>query len=214
MNIGEVTNHRIRLLIVDDHSVIRCGLRAIFGVHRDIEVVGEAADAESAARFVSRTHCDVALVDLRLAESSGMQVLRALHELRPSCRAVMLTNYATERDVKEAADAGAHGYVMKTADPGEIVNAVRAVHTGQRYFSSHAAALLADAKHAPSLTGREQQVLELLVPGNRNRTIAGMLGLAEETVKGHVKEILIKLGVRDRTGAATAAIRRGLVRID
>lgn len=214
MTVVAPRSERIRLMIVDDHLIIRHGLRSVFASHRDIEIVGEASDAAAAATLCHNTRSDVALVDLRLQSSSGLEVLHLLRERSPSCRPVMLTGYATEHDVREAMAAGARGYVLKHADPAEIVSAVRAVHAGRRYLSPQAAMMLADSMHASPLTDREQQVLQLMVPGHRNRTIARTLGIAEETVKAHVKKILIKLGVRDRTEAATRAIQRGLVRVD
>jgi two-component system NarL family response regulator len=204
---------RIRLMIVDDHAVIRQGLRALFEHHRDIEIIGEAS-GEQSALALCRGGCDVALVDVRLGSGSGIEVVRMLRKSAPFCRAVMLTGYGTEREVHDAVKAGAVGCVLKSADSAEIVAAVRAVHAGRRYFSAAAAELLEDSQMAARLTDREQQVLELLVPGHRNRRIAQTLGLSEETVKGHVKNILDKLGVRDRTEAATKAIRQGLVRVD
>ncbi|HYC59986.1 MAG TPA: response regulator transcription factor [Thermoanaerobaculia bacterium] len=201
-------------MIVDDHSVIRHGVRAIFERHRDIEITGEAASEEEAAALCSASACDVALVDLRLGAGSGVNVVGMLREFVPTCRAVMLTGYGTEREVCEAVQAGAFGCILKTADAAEIVAAVRAAHAGHRYFSAAVAELLAEWRFTVPLTTREQQVLELLVPGNRNRSIADALGLTEETIKGHVKRIFGKLGVRDRTEAVTKAIRQGLVRVD
>jgi two-component system, NarL family, response regulator len=204
----------IRLLIVDDHSIIRHGLRSLFGSHRDIEVVGEAADREEAIALGCVTQCDVALIDLRLRVGTGLEVIRALAERVPACRTIVLTTYGTEHEVYEAMSSGASGYVLKHAEPAEIVSAVRSVHSGRRYLSPEAAATLSDTVHISRLTERERQVLELLVPGTRNRVIARMLGVAEETIKGHVKSILNKLGVKDRTEAATKAIQRGLIRVD
>jgi len=209
-----VSSGRIRLLIVDDHSLIRQGLRALFELCRDVEVVGAAADEQEAIALCRATDCDVALVDVRLGGGSGIDVVRALRTVRPSCRSLILTGYGTETEVQESVKAGACGCVLKSADTAEIVDAVRAVHGGRRYFSVAAAERLADSKFSPCLSDREQQVLELMVPGNRNRSIALTLGVAEETVKGHVKRILEKMGVRDRTEAVTKAIRQGLVRVD
>ncbi|HEX9985015.1 MAG TPA: response regulator transcription factor [Thermoanaerobaculia bacterium] len=213
MTVAGLSSGRIRLLIVDDHAVIRQGLRALFEQHRDIAIIGEAS-GEQSALTLSRDGCDVALVDVRLGSGSGIEVVRMLRKAAPFCRAVMLTGYGTENEVHDAVKAGAVGCVLKSADSAEIVAAVRAAHAGRRYFSAAAAELLEDSQMAARLTDREQQVLELLVPGHRNRRIAQTLGVSEETVKGHVKNILDKLGVRDRTEAATKAIRQGLVRVD
>lgn len=209
-----VSSGRIRLLIVDDHSLIRHGLLAVFEQHRDVEIAGAAAGDQEALAICRAADCDVALVDVRLGSRSGIDVVRALRNLRPACRCIMLTAYGTEKEVQESVKAGAYGCVLKSADAAEIVAAVRAVHAGRRYFSVAAAELLAGSDFSSPLSDREQQVLELLVPGNRNRSIAHTLGVAEETVKGHVKRIFEKMGVRDRTEAVTKAIRQGLVRVD
>ncbi|HYC89826.1 MAG TPA: response regulator transcription factor [Thermoanaerobaculia bacterium] len=206
--------HPIRVLIVDDHSVIRHGLRSLFSAHRDIEVVGEADDVETAITLGSSTACDVATVDLRLHGRSGIDVIQELARTQPGCKAVVLTNYGSDTDVDRALAAGAQGYVMKYADAAEIVGAVRTVHSGRRYLSAETQTTLAESAHWTRLTAREQQVLEHLVHGARNRAIARALQITEETVKGHIKRILVKLGVSDRTEAATSAIRRGLVRVD
>jgi len=214
MTIAGLSSRSIRLLIVDDHSVIRHGIRAVLERHRDIEIIGEAADEQQALAICSSRPVDVALVDCRLGSGSGVDVVRKLRTLVPSCRAVMLTAYGTESVVQAAMEAGASGCVLKSADAIEIVSAIRTVHEGRRYFSSGAAELLTDSGLVSRLTPREHQVLELMISGSRNRNIAESLGVGEETVKGHVKKILEKLGVRDRTEAATKAIREGLVRLD
>jgi two-component system NarL family response regulator len=205
---------RIRLMIVDDHSIVRHGLRALFSSRADVEIVGEAATRDEAIAVGCSTRCDVALVDMRLRDSSGIDVIRALAARCPQTRSVVLTNYGAEHDVHEAILAGARGYVLKHAEPSEIVDAVRAVSAGRRYFSPEAEAILGSPEASSPLTDREQQVLELLVPGTRNRVIARLLGVAEETVKKHVRNIFSKLDAKDRTEAVTKAIRRGLVRMD
>lgn len=206
---------RIRLLIVDDHFIVRQGLRAYFGSHRDIEVVGEAAALHEAVEICREKNPDVALIDLRLRSQSGVDLLRALAQTSAGCRCVVLTSYGSAEDVHNSISAGAKGYVFKHADPSEIISAVRTVHAGRRYLSAEAAAALATYTHSASLlTERERDVLRLLIPGTRNKVIAVILGIGEETVKGHVKKILTKLGVQDRTEAATQAIQRGLIRPD
>jgi len=216
-----VTIHRdsdpwkpIRLLLVDDHAVIRQGLRAIFSAHRDLAVVGEAADLAEAVAVAAEAACDVALVDFRLRSESGVDVMRAVAEVSPACRYVILSSYHTEHWVHEATAAGALGYVLKHGDPAEIVMAVRAVHSGRKYLSAEASEVLRRYVHRSPLTQREQEILGLLVPGTRNRRIAQLLDIAEETVKAHVKSILSKVGAKDRTEAVTKAIQRGLVRLD
>lgn len=204
----------IRIMAVDDHAVVRTGLRAVFDGHRDIDFVGAAADRIEAIELCRSTVCDVALVDLRLRDESGVDVIRALKAEGFSCRTVVFTSFGTQQYVHEAISAGANGFLLKSAEPVEIVKAVRTVHTGCRYLSPEVAEMLADYVQYARLTQRELEILELLVPGTRNRSIADKLGIGEETVKGHLKKIFAKLGVRDRTEAATQAIQRGLVRID
>jgi len=206
---------RIRLLLVDDHFIVRHGLRSYFANHRDIEVIGEAEDLEGAVAICREKSPDVAVVDLRLRSYSGVDVVHALAEASCCCRCVMLTSYGSEEDVHNSISAGARGYVFKHADPSEIISAVRAVHAGRRYLSAEASAALVNYTRSSSLlTERERDVLRLLIPGTRNKVIAGILGIGEQTVKGHVKKILMKLGVQDRTEAATQAIQRGLIRPD
>jgi two-component system, NarL family, response regulator len=205
---------RIRLMIVDDHSVVLHGLRALFSSRGDVEIVGEASTRDEAIALGRATRCDVALVDMRLRDTSGLDVIRALAVCCPQTRAIVLTNYGAEHDVGAAMLAGARGYVLKHAEPSEIVDAVRTVGAGRRYFSPEAAAILGSYVSASPLTDREQQVLELLVPGTRNRDIGRILGVAEETVKKHVRNIFSKLDAKDRTEAAMKAIKRGLVKVE
>jgi DNA-binding NarL/FixJ family response regulator len=156
----------------------------------------------------------VVLMDLRLHKGSGVDAIGSLCAEFVACRIVVLSNYASEEHVFRAVAAGARGYIVKDADPSQIIEALRAVHGGQRYLSPEVSSRLADRVHRSSLTPREADVLTLLVRGTRNRGIADALGISEETVKGHVKNILSKLDAADRTQAASEAIRRGLIDVD
>jgi DNA-binding NarL/FixJ family response regulator len=204
----------IRILIVEDHEVVRQGLKAIIGAQRDMTVVGETALGSEAVPLYQSTKPDLVLMDLRLRDGSGLEAIRALRALNPDCRVVVLSNYGSEEHVYRAIAAGALGYVMKDTDASQIVVALRAVHGGQRYLSNEASSRLVEHVHRSGLTQREAEVLALLARGSRNHDIGQALGIAEETVKGHVKNILGKLGARDRTEAAREAIRRGLVELD
>jgi two-component system NarL family response regulator len=202
---------RIRIMIVDDHAIVREGLRTVVESQRDMQVVAEAAGSEDVVALFAGTQPDVVIVDLRLRNGSGVEAIRALRSIYPGSRIVVLSNYSSEEHVFRAIAAGAHGYVVKDEDPSHILAALRAVREGRRYLSPEASASLADHVDRSSLTPREEEVLTLLARGERNRAIADVLGISEETVKGHVKNILGKLGVRDRAHATSEAIRLGLV---
>ena len=202
---------RIRVMIVDDHAVVLEGLRTVVESQRDMQVVAEAAGSEDVVALFAGTQPDVVIVDLRLRNGSGVEAIRALRSIYPGSRIVVLSNYSSEEHVFRAIAAGAHGYVVKDEDPSHILVALRAVREGRRYLSPEASSSLADHVDRSSLTPREEEVLTLLARGERNRDIADILGISEETVKGHVKNILGKLGVRDRAHATSEAIRLGLV---
>ena len=202
---------RIGVMLVDDHAIVRQGLRTVIDAQHDMQVVAETAGAEDVVALFERSHPDIVVMDLRLRNESGVEIIRALRSKIASSRVVVLSAYSSEEHVFRAVAAGAQGYVVKSDDPSHLVLALRAVHKGHRYLSPEASARLADRVQRSALTRREQEVLVLLVRGGRNRAIAAALGIAEETVKGHVKTILSKLEVRDRAHAASEAIRRGLV---
>jgi DNA-binding NarL/FixJ family response regulator len=201
----------IRVMIVDDHAIVRQGLRMLIGDQGGMEIVAETGDAGDVPSLFASSRPDVVLLDLRLRDGSGEHAIRRLHADFPAPRVVVLSNYGGEEHVFRAIAAGANGYVVKDDDPSHILLALRAVFAGRRYLSPEASARLADHVHDSSLTTREAEVLTQLVHGQRNREIAAVLSIAEETVKHHVKNILGKLGARDRTSAAREAIRRGLV---
>lgn len=205
---------RITIMIVDDHEIVRQGLKAVIGAQRDMEIVAETGQAHEVVPLFAGSRPDLVLMDLRLRGGSGLDAIRALRATFAASRIVVLSNYGSEEHVFQAIAAGAQGYLMKDGDASQIVDALRAVHRGQRYLSTEASSRFIDHVHRSSLTRREDEVLALLVHGTRNRRIADALSICEETVKGHVKNILVKLGARDRTEAASEAIRRGLVDVD
>jgi DNA-binding NarL/FixJ family response regulator len=204
----------IRVLIADDHPVVRQGLRTFLGVQDDIEVVGEAADgAETVARAEELTP-DVILLDLKMPGVDGQSALEELRSRGISARVLVLTSAGERARVLPAVRAGASGYLYKDVDPQALVQAIRAVHDGHVLFAPEAAdAMLApdqDGKATVALTEREREVLTQIARGRSNREIARALVVSEKTVKTHVSNILMKLGLQDRTQAALYAVRHGL----
>jgi DNA-binding NarL/FixJ family response regulator len=209
----------IRVVIADDHEVVREGLRAFLALQDDVEVVGEAADGEEAVTAVARLEPDVALIDLVMPRVDGLEAIKRIRALSLATRVIVLTSFADEDKMLPAVRAGAVGYLLKDVDPQELVAAIRTVHDGETIL--HAAVIrelvrevAGDGREPPAdnpLTPREREVLGLIARGRANKAIAFELGVAEKTVKTHVSNILGKLGVSDRTQAALYAVREGLV---
>jgi len=205
---------RIGVLVVDDHQVVRQGLRAFLESQDDIEVVGEAADGAECVAAAERLRPDVVLLDLRMPGSDGLDALRALQEHANPARVLVVTSFTEPAAVLPAVRAGAAGYVYKNVDPQALAAAIRAVHAGHVLLHPDVAGLLAAGEPDPGgirLTARERQVLAAMARGQSNREIARSLAVAEKTVKTHVSSVLAKLGVQDRTQAALYAVRTGLV---
>ena len=205
---------RIRVLVVDDHQVVRQGLRTFLDLQPDIEVVGEAADGAECVAAAETLYPDVVLLDLRMPGSDGVDALRGLCERGNPARVLVVTSYTEPAAVLPAVRAGAAGYVYKDVDPNALAAAIRAVHAGHVLLHPDVARLLAQGVPDPDgvhLTGRERQVLVELARGRSNREIARSLAVAEKTVKTHVSAVLAKLGVQDRTQAALYAVRAGIV---
>jgi two-component system, NarL family, response regulator LiaR len=201
----------IRVLIADDHAVVRQGLRTFLDLQEDIEVVGEAADGAEAVALAERLTPDVVLMDLVMPGVDGVEAIRRLRERAPATRAVVLSSFIDDDRLFPVVRAGAAGYLLKDVQPAELVDAIRTVHGGGALLHPQVAArLLAEVAGDP-LTPREREVLSLVGRGMANKVIARELGLAEKTVKAHVSSILGKLGVADRTQAALYAVREGLV---
>jgi two-component system, NarL family, response regulator LiaR len=206
----------IRVLLVDDHPVVRQGLRALLSTQDGIEVVGEADDGDVAVSAAERLSPDVVLMDVVMPAMDGVEALRRIVERRPQTRVVMLTSYADERRAMEAVDAGASGFLLKDASPRDVVSAIRAAHRGEAVLHPAVAAkLMAERRRPPAahsdLTPRELEVLRLVARGLQNKRIASELHLSEKTVKTHVSAVLRKLDVTDRTQAAMYAVRERLV---
>ena len=203
---------KIRVLIVDDHRVVRVGLRAIIDAEPDMQVVAEAGDGPAALAAYDEHKPDITLLDLRMPGMSGPEVLTALRQKDPEATVIVLTSYDADEDVYRAVQAGARGYLLKgTLPDGVLEAAIRKVHGGQRLLAPEAAARLADRMTSPALTPREVAVLELVAKGKSNKEIGVVLSLAEGTVKTHLKRIYDKLGVSDRTEAALMAVQKGIV---
>ncbi|MEU9129785.1 response regulator transcription factor [Kitasatospora sp. NPDC048540] len=210
------TDAPIRVLVVDDHQVVRRGLRTFLEVQDDIEVVGEAADGAEAVARTQELAPDVVLMDLKMPGVDGIEALRLLKEDGSRARILIVTSFTEHRTMVPALRAGAAGYVYKDVDPEALAGAIRSVHAGHVLLQPElAAALLADSgPHVPqgrggTLTDREREVLGHIAAGRSNREIARALHLSEKTVKTHVSNILMKLDVADRTQAALWAVRNG-----
>lgn len=204
----------IRVLIVDDHPLIRAGLAALLGTQPDMQLVGEATSAEQGLELFRALSPDVVLMDLRLPGMDGIEAIRRLRAERTDARVIALTVYGGDADIQQALEAGALGYLLKDMLEDELLKAVRAVHAGRRAIPPSVAQTLAEYAGAPALTEREREILTLVATGLRNRDIAAAVGRTEETVKVHVKRVLAKLGAADRTEAVAVALRRGLIRLD
>jgi two-component system, NarL family, response regulator LiaR len=208
----------IRVLIADDHAVVRQGLRAFLDLQDDVEVVGEAADGAAAVAESERLEPDVALMDLVMPRFGGDEAIRRIAEVSPATRVVVLTSFADDDKLFPALRAGAAGYLLKDVEPRQLMDAIRAADMGETILHPTVAARLVEevatrpdpAPRTP-LTERELEVLALIARGMSNKLIARELGVAERTVKTHVSNILGKLGLSDRTQAALYAVREGLV---
>jgi DNA-binding NarL/FixJ family response regulator len=204
---------RIRVLCVDDHRIVREGLTLIINRQPDMDVVGSAADGEEAVQLFARLLPDVTLMDLQLGTMGGVDAIRAIRRQSPSARIVVLTMYQGDEDIHRALEAGAATYLLKDTLSDDLVRVVRQVHAGDHPVMPTVEARLAERAASPTLTRREVQVIELISQGMRNKEIAASLGISEETAHVHVRNILAKLKVKDRSGAINVALRRGIIHI-
>jgi DNA-binding NarL/FixJ family response regulator len=203
---------KIRVMIVDDHKVVRVGLRTMIEREPDMEVVAEAEDRASTLAAHAAAHPDVILLDLRLPDVHGAELITLIRERDPQAKIIVLTSFDASEDIFRAVKAGARSYLLKGTFPdGILEQAIRSVHAGHRMIPSEIAERLADRVSEPSLTPREIAVLELVAKGLSNREIGAALSTSAGTVKTHLERIYAKLGVGDRTAAALTAIQRGLV---
>jgi two-component system NarL family response regulator len=204
---------KLRLVLADDHALLREGLSLILSTVADMTVVGEAATGEEAFESFLKHDPDVLILDLQMPGKGGVNTVERLLKRRPGAKILILTAYETEEDIYRTMHAGAIGYVLKDAPPDELFGAIRAIASGQRYLSRTAGAKLAGRIGAPALTERELSVLKAIAAGQANKEIADALSISEGTVKSHVNKIMQKLGALSRTDAAMVGLRKGLIRI-
>src|SRR5258706_2738648 len=205
--------NNIRILVADDHFIVRIGLVALVNTEPDMEVVAEAADGAQAVELFARFKPDLVLMDLRMPLKNGIEAATEIRSQSPAARVLMLTTFDGDEDIHRALEAGAQGYVLKSSTGGELIPALRAVASGQKWIPREVANRLAFRKMFEDLTPREVQVLQHLAKGLANKEIANVLSISEHTAKDHLKNILGKLQVMDRTEAVTAAIQRGIIHL-
>lgn len=203
----------IRVLVAEDHLIARVGITTILNAQPDIAVVAEASNGQQAVELFKATKPDVGLLDVRMPVLDGIEAVATIRLAFPEARLICLSTYGGDEDIRRALHAGAASYLTKDVLHDDLLKAVRAVAAGESYLPEHVLAAIEAQVPGPALSARELEVLELIVKGLANKQIAYVLNIAEHTVKNHVKSILDKLAVEDRTQAATAAIQRGIVHL-
>ena len=204
---------KIRVLIVDDHPIMRVGVAAILSAQPDLQVVAQAGTAAEAVRLFAAERPDLTLMDLRLPDKSGVEAIRAIRVISPNAKIVALTTYEGDEDIHQALEAGAQGYLIKGMPHDALVKALYRVHAGHRFLPQVVSQALSSRVPGSHLSQREQEVLQLLFAGKSNREIAEELAIKEATVKSHVSVILMRLNVSDRTQAVVEGLKRGLVHL-
>jgi DNA-binding NarL/FixJ family response regulator len=203
----------IRILAADDHALIRDGIAALIANQKDMSLVGEASNGREAIEQFRSHRPNVTLMDLQMPEMNGIDALIAIRSEFPEARIIVLTTYAGDALCKRAMKAGAQAYILKGNVRKDLLDTIRAVRSGKKFIHAEVAAELASHAADDSLSEREIEVLSLIAAGNSNKLVADELAISEDTVKGHVKSILSKLGVNDRTHAVTAALKRGIIEL-
>jgi DNA-binding NarL/FixJ family response regulator len=212
--VPDAVSRRIRVLVADDHPVVRTGLAAVIAQEPDLELVAEAENGVRAVALFRDHQPDVVLMDLRMPAMDGVEAIRTITADYPAARILALTTYEGDGDIRRALEAGACGYLLKDMLLTEVITAVRAVHRGERVIPTVVAVRLAEHPPGSDLTERELEVLTLVAHGLANKDVAGVIGRTDETVKVHLKNIFAKLRVSDRTEAVTVALARGLIHLD
>jgi len=203
----------IRVMVADDHPVVREGLAALIGRQPDMSVVGEAANGQEAIELFRQQRPDVALMDLRMPQVDGIGAIQAIHTEFPNAHILVLTTYEGDEDIYRGLRAGAQGYLLKDTPREALLEAIRAASSGQTRLPAEMATKLAERLRSPEMTARELEVLQLIAAGHSNQEIAKALFIAESTVKAHVNSLLSKLGVNDRTQAVMKAVKRGIIHL-
>lgn len=203
----------IRILIADDHFVVREGLRSILLREADIEVVGDAVNGLEAVKSYAKLKPDVTIMDLRMPVCGGVEAIRSILSSHPAARILVLSNFDGDDDIHTALTAGAMGYLLKHSSGDQITPAIRSLAKGKKWIPAEVEKVLAIRNRGETISEREREIIHLLALGEANKEIGHTLGISEQTVKSHVKNILAKLQVRDRTEAVTVALRRGLVHL-
>lgn len=206
-----VNETRIRIMIIDDHPVVRAGLASMLSTQPSIDVVGSASGALEALALLETVVPDVILMDLRMPGMSGLEAIRAINSRQNPPRIIVLTSFDTDEDIYQSVGAGAQGYVLKDTPQDQLLEAIYLVHDKKRFFPADIAARLTERMARSNLTPREHQVLQLVAKGLTNKEIGRAFGISDNTARNHVNSIIEKLDVSDRTEAATIAIRQGLV---
>ncbi|HKS11317.1 MAG TPA: response regulator transcription factor [Pyrinomonadaceae bacterium] len=203
----------IRIFSVDDHPLLREGIAALVNSQPDMVIAGEASTGAEALQLFKQLQPDVTLLDLRLPDTSGIDILIAIRTEFPDARVIMLTTFEGDVEIHRALQAGARGYLLKNMPPSELLDVIRQVHAGKKRIPPAIASQLAEHMSDETLTEREIEVLREVAGGNKNKDIANKLFISEETVKVHVKHIMEKLGAADRTQAVTIGVRRGIIQL-
>jgi two-component system, NarL family, response regulator len=206
-------SHPIRILVVDDHPVVRQGLVGMLEEVPDLTVVGQACNGREAIEFFRQQQPDVTLMDLRMPEMDGVAAISAICAEFHQAQIVVLSTYDSDEDIYRGLRSGAKGYLLKDAEPEELLAAIRTVYSGKQYIPPDVGAKLAERMMSPQLSDRELEVLRLMAKGKSNQEISEELCIAERTVKFHINNIFSKLGVGDRTGAVIIALERGIARL-
>jgi two-component system, NarL family, response regulator len=208
-----MTSTPIRVLIADDHPVVRNGLARMIDLTDGMEVVAEAETGIEAVQLFRQHQPDVSLIDLRMPEMNGVEAIVAIHTEFPHARIAILTTYDTDEDIFRGLQSGAKGYLLKDSKMSELLDAIRKLHAGQKYIPPAVGAKLAERMSQPQLSDREREVLREMSQGKTNQEVSTKLGISESTVKYHINNILSKLGVSDRTQAVLLAIKRGVTNL-